>query len=184
MHRPPAWLKQVHGTRIVQAGAEHLARADGSWSRTPGQACVVMMADCLPVLLADRHGTVVAAVHAGWRGLSAGVIEAAVTAMNVAPADLSVWLGPAIGPRAFEVGPEVRAAFVGHDSAHAAAFVAGRGDRWMADLHALARRRLERIGVADVHGRGRCTFTEDRQFYSFRREPAGGGRMATLLWIR
>ena len=183
MHRPPAWLKQVHGTRIVQAGAEHLALADGSWSRTPGQACVVMMADCLPVLLADRDGEVVAAVHAGWRGLSAGVIEAAVTAMKVAPVALSAWLGPAIGPQAFEVGPEVRTAFVDHDAAHALAFVAGHGDRWMADLHALARRRLERIGVADVHGRTRCTFTEERQFYSFRRERVCG-RMAALIWIR
>ena len=177
------WLHQVHGRDVVRAPADGTSTADAAWTDTPSVACAVMTADCLPVLLADHDGEAVAAVHAGWRGLSAGVIEAAVTAMKVAPAALSAWLGPAIGPQAFEVGPEVRTAFVDHDAAHAPAFVAGHGDRWMADLHALARRRLERIGVADVHGRTHCTFTEERQFYSFRRERVCG-RMAALIWIR
>jgi polyphenol oxidase len=178
----PAWLTQVHGTRCVDAGAAaHGTEADASTSRTPGVVCAVLTADCLPVLLCDDSGRVVAAAHAGWRGLLAGVIESAVAAMSVPGARLLAWLGPAIGPSAFEVGDEVRAAFVSVDIAATDAFIALPNGKWLCDLYALARLRLSAVGVTSVFGGDRCTFTETDIFFSYRRERETG-RMASLIW--
>jgi YfiH family protein len=141
-----------------------------------------MTADCLPLLVCDRRGSAVAAVHAGWRGLAAGVIESALTALGGAPADLLAWLGPAIGPSAFEVGPEVRDALLAADPAVASAFQPGAGDRWLADLFALARSRLTRAGVTQIFGGGDCTWSDPDRFYSFRRDGVTG-RMASLIWM-
>ncbi len=179
----PVWLQQVHGTEVVDAAtAPPLARADAAVARTRHAVCAVLTADCVPVLLASRGGEAVAIAHAGWRGLAAGVIEAAVARMDVPPASVIAWLGPAIGPRAYEVGPEVREAFVRRDAAAAAAFAPRRDDRFLADLFMLARQRLAAAGVAEVYGGGRCTYTEAERFYSYRREPATG-RFASLVWI-
>jgi YfiH family protein len=144
--------------------------------------CAVLTADCVPVLLAGRDGDTVGIAHAGWRGLAAGVIEAAVARMDVPAASVIAWLGPAIGPRGYEVGPEVREAFVRRDAAAAAAFAPRRDDRFLADLFLLARQRLAAAGVAAVYGGGHCTYTEAERFYSYRREPATG-RFASLVWI-
>jgi YfiH family protein len=140
-----------------------------------------MTADCLPLLLCDPEGRSVAAVHAGWRGLAAGVIEAAVARLTEDPARLLVWLGPAIGPDAFEVGPEVRAAFFAADPGVDSAFRARPGDKWLADIYALARARLAAVGVVRVYGGDLCTFADERRFFSFRRDGTTG-RMASLIW--
>jgi YfiH family protein len=179
----PVWLQQVHGTEVVDAAsAPALARADAAVARARHVVCAVLTADCVPVLLAAADGAAVAVAHAGWRGLAAGVIEAAVARMGVAAGTVIAWLGPAIGPRAYEVGPEVRAAFVRHDAAAAAAFAPRRDDRFLADLFLLARQRLARAGVAAVYGGRDCTFSDAARFYSYRREPATG-RFASLVWI-
>jgi polyphenol oxidase len=179
----PVWLQQVHGTKVVDAAtALPLARADAAVARIRHVVCAVLTADCVPVLLAGRGGDVVAIAHAGWRGLSAGVIEAAVASTGTPAASVIAWLGPAIGPRAYEVGPEVREAFVRRDAAAAAAFVPRHDDRFLADLFMLARQRLAAAGVGAVYGGGRCTYTEAERFYSYRREPATG-RFASLVWI-
>lgn len=180
----PAWLNQVHGTVVVDAASvAGVPDADASVSRTPGAVCVVMTADCLPVLLCDRAGTVVGAAHAGWRGLHGGVIEATVAAMQVAPMDVIAWLGPAIGPTAFEVGDEVRAAFVATDAIADAAFKpAGQPGKWLADIYLLARQRLAALGVTAVYGGDCCTVSESRRFFSYRRDGVTG-RMGTLVWL-
>lgn len=179
----PVWLQQVHGTEVVDAAtAPPLARADAAVARTRHVVCAVLTADCVPVLLAGGDGDAVAIAHAGWRGLASGVIEAAVARMGVPAASVIAWLGPAIGPRAYEVGPEVRAAFVRRDAAAAVAFAPGRDDRFVADLFLLARQRLAAAGVAAVYGGGHCTYTEAERFYSYRREPATG-RFASLVWM-
>ena len=180
----PQWLHQVHGTRTVHlpwAGRE-LPDADSAWTDRPGMACAVLAADCLPVLLCNRAGDRVAAVHAGWRGLAGGVIESTVTALGGAEEDLLAWLGPAISAPAFEVGPEVRQAFLAADPGAAVCFTAGRGDRWHADLYALARQRLARVGVHEVWGGHWCTAGAPEWFYSWRRD-AAGGRMASVIWL-
>lgn len=184
----PVWLEQVHGTNIVMAesapGVQCLPPvADGAWTRQPGVVCAVMTADCLPVLFCDDAGSVVAAAHAGWRGLCAGILERTVEAMRVAPARIQAWLGPAIGPGAFEVGADVRSAFLQHDAESAAAFVAGKEPgKWLADLYLLAKIRLACAGVIDVFGGGLCTYTDAERFYSYRRDGATG-RMASLIWL-
>lgn len=178
----PGWLCQVHGKRVVELPAGAGAEADAAWTDRPGTVCAVLSADCLPVLLCDRAGSRVAAAHAGWRGLVAGVLEATVAALATPPDQLLAWLGPAIGQQAFEVGPEVRAAFVALDPLAASAFLPGQGDRWHADLYALARLRLAGAGVGAVSGGGACTFSEVERFYSFRRE-RDTGRMACLAWL-
>lgn len=178
----PAWLRQVHGTEVVRAVPGEPVEADAAWSATADQACVVMMADCLPVLFCDDQGSVVAAAHAGWRGLRDGVLQRTIAAMQRPAASLHAWIGPGIGPQAFEVGPEVRDAFVARDARNTEAFAAGREDRWLADLRQLARRTLWSAGVGRVYGAPRCTFSEPERFYSFRREPACG-RMAALIWL-
>jgi YfiH family protein len=177
----PVWLNQVHGADVVDADrAGCLSAADASVARH--SVCVVMTADCLPVLLCDVQGTVVAAVHAGWRGLAAGVIEAAVGKMQAAPQNLMAWLGPAIGQSAFEVGEEVRAAFVASDEAAAAAFIPGKPGKYQADIYALARLRLNALGISRVYGGDRCTFGEAEQFFSYRRDGVTG-RQGTFIWL-
>jgi hypothetical protein len=187
--REPLWLAQVHGATVVRAD-RHLPasappEADASVTSVPDLACAVLVADCLPVLFCDRSGHRVAAAHAGWRGLAAGVLEATVDALGVAPASVLAWMGPAIGPERFEVGPEVRAAFVAHDPDAAACFVphgAAADERYLCDLFALARRRLARIGVSQVHGGGLCTASDAERFFSYRRD-GRTGRMAALIWV-
>jgi YfiH family protein len=180
----PAWLKQVHGTVIVDAGEERKDRpeADGAVAHGGGPVCAVMAADCMPVLLADDQGTAVAAAHAGWRGLCAGVVEAAFDAMQVPSARVLAWLGPAIGPRAYEVGAEVRDAFIARDRAAAAAFTPTRPGHWLLDLYEVARQRLERRGVSRIYGGGFCTYSDAGRFYSFRRDRTAE-RMAAVIWL-
>ena len=179
----PLWLNQVHGTGVVDAAvAEQGNDADGAFATAPGAVCAVMTADCLPVLLCDRAGTRVAAAHAGWRGLLNGVVEAAVEALDSPPAELLAWLGPAIGPDAFEVGEEVRDAFLKDDPGAEEAFRPSPAGRWLADIYRLARRRLVRMGLSAVHGGGLCTFSDAERFYSYRRD-GRTGRMASLIWL-
>lgn len=184
LQHEPRWLKQVHGVTVAQlAGKAPDTPADAAVTGAAGEACVVMTADCLPVLFCDRTGTKVGAAHAGWRGLVAGVLEATVQAMAAEPGELMAWMGPAIGPEAYEVGEEVRQAFVGHDAGAAAAFAPGRvGGKWWCDLYLLARRRLEAAGLMRVYGGGFCTYTERERFFSFRRD-GECGRMASLIWL-
>lgn len=179
----PCWLEQVHGVVVADADRHHAQppRADAVVSREAGRVCAVLTADCLPVLLCADNGERVAAVHAGWRGMAAGVLETAVAAMGRPGGELLAWLGPAIGPAAFEVGPEVRTAFVSHDAGAEDAFAAGGGDRWFADLYALARLRLRAVGVTRVYGGGWCTVGDATRFYSYRRDGITG-RMASLVW--
>ena len=178
----PAWLKQVHGIDVVEASPEQVMQADASWSKTPGVACTIMTADCLPALFCNRQGTQVAAAHAGWRGLAAGVLEATVDSFADAPSDILVWLGPAIGPQAFEVGPEVRDAFMATHPETADAFVPSvNAGKFMADIYQLARLRLTAHGVTAVYGGGLSTYNDER-FFSYRRG-ARTGRFASLVWI-
>ncbi|MFO2464691.1 peptidoglycan editing factor PgeF [Pseudomonas sp. 15FMM2] len=178
----PAWLRQVHGVSVVEADPGRIAEADGSWTRTPGIACTAMTADCLPALFCTRDGTRVAAAHAGWRGLAAGVLEAAVDSLQVEPGEILVWLGPAIGPQAFEVGLEVREAFIQRHPQTSEAFVPSqKPGKLMADIYQLARLRLAAHGVMAVYGGGFCTVTDPR-FFSYRRSPRTG-RFASLIWL-
>lgn len=182
----PGWLRQAHGTRVIRLGASDSREppeADAAWTDRAGIVCAVLTADCLPVVLASEPAGAVATVHAGWRGLAGGVLEAAVAAMPGDPGRYRAWLGPAIGPAAFEVGPEVRAALLEGDAGACRAFRRGRGDRWLADLYALASRRLLAAGVGRVDGGGYCTFHDERRFFSHRRDGAETGRMATLAWL-
>ena len=183
------WLQQVHGTRVLQASRQtcgEYPEADGSMTRESRVACAVLTADCLPVLLCDRAGSVVAAAHAGWRGLAAGVLESCVRAMAVKPGELMAWLGPAIGPAAFEVGPEVRQAFLeaGDAPETADCFVASapREGHFLANLYGLARLRLASAGVLDIFGGEYCTYGDSSRFYSYRRD-GQTGRMASLILI-
>jgi YfiH family protein len=179
----PRWLRQVHGARAVHADAVTSAvEADAAYTHTPGVVCAVKIADCMPVFITDATGTVVAVAHAGWRGLAAGVVENTLAALPVAPEALMAYLGPAIGPSAFEVGDEVRAAFCDIDAKAADAFQALRPGKWLADLFRLGRQRLARCGVTRVYGGGLCTHSDPERFYSHRRDPVTG-RMAALIWI-
>lgn len=180
----PVWLEQVHGTVVANADlADCRVVADACIARRHGSVCVIMTADCLPVLLCDEDGTVVGAAHAGWKGLAAGVIEATVTEMGVAPQKMMAWLGPTIGPHAFEVGEEVRAAFMAHDAAAAAAFIplAAEG-KYRADIARLARQRLNALGIDRVYGGTFCTYHQKDKFFSYRREGVTG-RMGTFVWL-
>jgi YfiH family protein len=177
----PLWLQQVHGADVIEVeAAPARPRADGAVARTRHSVCAVLTADCLPVLLASRAGRVVGIAHAGWRGLAAGVIEATLARMGAAP--VVAWLGPAIGPQAYEVGQDVYDAFVAADAGAAAAFTPLGGGKHLADLYALARRRLAAAGVEAVYGGGRCTHAERQHFYSYRRDRTTG-RFASLVWM-
>ncbi len=179
----PLWLEQVHGSLVADAAtATGVPVADASIARVSGRICAVMTADCLPLLLCDKSGTVVGAAHAGWRGLAGGVIEATVHKMDVPPKELLVWLGPAIGPQAFEVGEEVRAEFVAADPKAAAAFAQASSGKWLADIYALARQRLNALGVTEIYGGDRCTWREKAQFFSYRRDGVTG-RQGSFIWL-
>ena len=182
----PLWLRQVHGVEVVEAGEStggDPPEADGSVARRAGAVCVILTADCLPVLFCDVAGRVVGAAHAGWRGLLGGVLERTVKAMAVPPEDVLVWLGPAIGPSAFEVGAEVRDAFVAADPPAAAAFrPAAAPGKWLADLPALARQRLADVGVEKVHGGDLCTYRDAERFFSYRRDGVTG-RLGSFIWL-
>jgi purine-nucleoside/S-methyl-5'-thioadenosine phosphorylase / adenosine deaminase len=181
----PAWLEQVHGTRVANADVPFAdgppVVADAAVATHRDAACVVMVADCLPVLLASRDGARVGAAHAGWRGLAAGVIERTIEALEVPGAKLTAWLGPCILQPNFEVGDEVRDTFLAHDRDAASAFLPNKNGKWQADLVALARRRLAKLGVSEVSGGQWCTFADRARFYSHRRD-GRGGRMAALIW--
>lgn len=201
----PVWLAQVHGVNVadldalgpmgtvrpvgasgraaVSAAAAALQPADAAFTRQPGRVCAILTADCLPVLLAADSGDLVAAAHAGWRGLAGGVIEATVRALGIAPERLLAWLGPAIGPRHFEVGAEVREALLQGDSQAEDAFLPNSRGRFMADLAALARRRLASLGVDRIYGGGHCTFADAERYFSHRRDGVTG-RQATLIWLQ
>ncbi len=183
----PVWLHQMHGRDVVDAGSPGPLRADASYSRRAGVVCAVLTADCLPVLLCDRAGTVVAVAHAGWRGLAAGVIETLIETVveraRVTPGSLLAWLGPAIGPRAFRVGDEVRDALLEHDGEAGVALRAAGAGRWLVDIYGLARRLLGRCGVRTVSGGGQCTVSDPERFFSYRRDGVTG-RMATLIWLQ
>jgi len=179
----PVWLEQVHGDKVVNAAlAAGTPPADASYTQQPGVVCAVMTADCLPVLFCDRQGEVVAAAHAGWRGLAGGVLEATVAAMGAPVDSLLAWLGPAIGPADFEVGDEVRATFVDRQAEATAAFSRSGNGQWLADIYQLARFRLASAGIEHIYGGGFCTFSDSHRFYSFRRQSTTG-RMASLVWI-
>jgi hypothetical protein len=179
----PLWLKQVHGVGIADPDRDRSGcEADASLTREPGKVLAVLTADCLPVLLADEDGTAIAIAHAGWRGLAAGVIEGTIRALDTDPGRLIAYLGPAIGPTAFEVGEEVRDAFLRAGAAGAAAFAPASPGKWFADLYALARLRLERLGTRRVYGGTFCTFSDPGRFFSHRRDQVTG-RMASLIWL-
>jgi len=181
----PQWLSQVHGTAVAtlerpMPGAP--LRADAAVTRSPARVCAILVADCLPVLFASRDGAAIGAAHAGWRGLAAGVLEETVRAMRTEVSQLTAWLGPSIGVAHFEVGGEVRDAFVARDAGAAAAFTANPRGRWQCDLPALARRRLMALGVHSIHGEPPCTYADPRRFFSYRRD-GQCGRMAALIWM-
>lgn len=179
----PHWLKQVHGTSVVTLDGEDLFQqdADACVANTAGKVCAILTADCLPVLFCNEAGTKVAAAHAGWRGLADGVLEATVAAMDCNPSDLLAWLGPAIGPNAFEVQQDVYDAFCTNNPDNASAFKP-HNDRWLADLYELAKLALARVGVERLSGGQHCTYSDREKFFSYRRD-GETGRFATLVWI-
>ncbi|MGC2166244.1 MAG: peptidoglycan editing factor PgeF [Gallionella sp.] len=179
----PVWMEQVHGAAVANAGSTScLPRADACVARKSAAVCVVMTADCLPVLLCDTRGSVVGAAHAGWKGLAAGVIEATIQDMQVDANDLMVWLGPAISQESFEVGDEVRDTFLNGQDQASVAFKPGRIGKWYADIYFLARQRLESLGVSRIYGGGHCTYRDNERFFSFRRDGTTG-RMGTFIWL-
>jgi len=179
----PAWLRQVHGTRVVRLDqVVSSPEADAAVTRRRNLVCAVRVADCMPVLLADESATVVGAAHAGWRGLSSGVIENTVHAMGTSGGELLAWLGPAIGPKVYEVGEEVRSAFLSRDAAAEAAFSPARRGHWLLDLYSVARQRLRSCGVERIFGGGYCTYSQPERFYSYRRDRTSS-RMAALIWL-
>lgn len=180
----PCWLEQVHGSTVAEAGSAvtNPPRADASVARGRGRVCAVLTADCLPVLFCSVDGDRVAAAHAGWRGLAGGVLDSTVSSLGLPGAALVAWLGPAIGPQAFEVGDEVRIAFTARDASAADAFVPNARGRWQADLYRLARLELARLGVYNVYGGGVCTYSDEERFFSYRRD-GETGRMAALIWL-
>ncbi len=178
----PAWVRQVHGTAVIDvAMATSETEADGVVTRLSGRVCAVTTADCLPVLLSERTGRSAGIAHAGWRGLAGGVIESTVRAMDTSPENLIAYIGPGISAPRYEVGEDVRKAFVDQDPSAAASFAPGRDGKYFADLTALARARLATAGVSEVHGGGFCTASDER-FFSFRRDRTTG-RMASLIWL-
>jgi len=178
----PVWLNQVHGTNVVDAALSSCVQdADASFTTQSNVVCVTMTADCLPVLLCNKQGTAVAAIHAGWRSLCDGVIENAVLAMGLKSEELLAWLGPAIGPDAFEVGAEVRQAFIEKDN-HATQAFQPHADKWLANLYLLATQRLNNVGIKAIYGGGGCTYSSPERYFSFRRDGMTG-RMATMIWL-
>lgn len=182
-YKAASWLKQIHSINVVKASATEVLEADASWTNELGLACTVMTADCLPVLFCDRKGQYIAAAHAGWRGLLNGILEATINALPIAKRELLVWLGPAIGPDNFEVGPEVMRAFVTYDNKAQLGFRKSiKPGHYLADLYLLAKQRLMNNGITAIYGGGFCTFTDEQRFYSYRRQNITG-RMASLIWL-
>ena len=188
---PPHWLRQVHGTAVLRFDAAPVAQgvdvepvADAAVTSVPGVVLAILTADCMPVVFAAHDGSEVAAAHAGWRGLADGMLEATVAAMHTPPANLQAWLGPAAGPQRYEIGAEVRDAFLARDAGAADAFSATRPGHWRVDLYALARRRLQQAGIADgaIHGGDQCTLADPQRWFSHRRDRRSG-RMATVVWM-
>ena len=183
----PAWLAQVHGRRVLDLDANGAGdspqEADAAVTHATGRVCAIQVADCMPVLFAATDGAAIGAAHAGWRGLAGGVLEETVRAMRTPPESLLAWLGPAIGQRHFEVGDEVRAAFLTSDPGAAAAFSANPRGRWQCDLYGLAKRRLGALGVTRTYGAAWCTYGDPGSFFSYRRD-GRCGRMAALIWRR
>ena len=179
----PKWLKQVHGSQVANADTLLAPQeADASFARKANIPCAILSADCLPLLLCDENGSVVAAAHCGWRGLAAGVIEQTVSAMRTAPGILLAYLGPAISRKAYEVGEDVRQAFIRSDAGAQQAFSARAPGKWLGDLYLLARQRLTMLGVKKIYGGNFCTYTEAARFFSHRRD-GNTGRMASLIWL-
>ena len=180
----PIWLKQIHSTQVLHALPENINKeGDASFTHQPKQVCTVTTADCIPILVCNRQGTSVAAIHAGWRGLVEGVIEATLLALQLPPTELLVWLGPAIGPTAFEIGPEVREKFLLASPEAEYAFSPTLNQRWLGDLYALAKLRLQKQGVTEIYGGDYCTYSDEKRFFSYRRDGKETGRMASLIWI-
>lgn len=183
----PVWLKQIHSTQVIHLNEtfnNQLIEADGSWTQQSGKVCVVTTADCLPVLLCDQKGTCVSALHAGWRGLMNGILEEGVKALSVPPREVLAWLGPAISAEVYEVGEEVRQAFLQEDKKSEQAFrPSERAEHWYMDIYLLARQRLQAAGVSAIFGGEHCTYREADKFYSYRRDKVTG-RMASLIWLR
>lgn len=181
----PRWLRQVHGTDLI-----HLddwrpgVTADAAWTDRPDQVAAILSADCLPILLAHRSELLVAAIHAGWRGLAAGIVEQSVAALPTVPDELVAWIGPGIDPAAYEVGESVRDAFIARDRALADCFLPGRPGHFQADLKTIAARQLEAAGVLSSHNAGLCTAADPDRFFSYRRDQGHTGRQASLIWIR
>lgn len=181
--KEPCWLEQVHSDVVVEAGAwAQPRRADACVARASGQVCTVLTADCLPILFCSRQGDRVAAAHAGWRGLAAGILDNTVGSLGLPGHELLAWIGPAIGQAAYEVGDDVRGAFTARDSRATEAFAANSRGRWQCDMEGLARRNLVQLGIRDIYGGGYCTFADETRFFSYRRD-GECGRMATLIWI-
>lgn len=175
----PVWMHQVHGADVIDADTTTtIVKADAAVARRKGVVCAVKIADCMPVLLAAEDASVVGAAHAGWRGLASGVLESTVKAMKVEPKNIVAWMGPAIGPKVYEVGEDVHAAFPGHE----AAFTPNRPGHWLLDLYAIARKKLEAQGVRRIHGGGFCTYSDPQRFFSYRRD-RGQKRMAAAIWL-
>lgn len=182
----PVWLQQVHGNTLICLDHPHEAVpvGDASYATRPHQGCVVMTADCLPVLICDRQGTKVAAIHCGWRGLAAHILEKTLMQLNIPAADTLVWLGPAIGPAAFEVGEEVRTAFLASNPQLTTAFEPGQmAGKWHANLWQIATLQLQQHHISAIYGGGWCTYSDPQRFFSYRRDEGKTGRMATLIWL-
>ena len=178
----PVWLEQVHGVQVINADhADNTPQADAAFSTEKNKVCVVMIADCLPVLICNRQGTKVAAAHAGWRGLQAGVIEASIESLQENRQDILVWLGPAIGPDTFEVGDDVRQKFITEIPETVSAFTVSKPGHWLANIYELAKIRLQNMGIDQIYGGDFCTYTDQQHFYSYRRDGVTG-RMASLIW--
>jgi len=185
LHLPsePTWLNQVHGVEVIQANQQTTpVTADASFTQKPGVVCVAQTADCLPLLVCDRAGTTVAAIHAGWKGLAAGVIEATINTLKIPAQELLVWLGPAMGPQSFEVKEDVLAAFTTVDPKAELAFKPINSTQWLANIYLLAKQRLNNLGITHIYGEELCTYNDKERFFSFRRDK-DTGRMASLIWM-
>lgn len=182
----PIWLNQVHSNKVITIDRVKIdTQADASVTRLPDTVCAVMTADCLPILICNRSGTLVAAIHAGWRGLASGIIENTLDTMTASPSDLMAWLGPAIGPDVFEVSADVVDTFTTYDKQAINAFRSKpeTKDKWLANIYLLATQRLNSLGLTAIYGGSHCTFSDPKNFYSYRRDLGITGRMATLIWL-
>lgn len=182
--KQPIWLTQTHSTIVLEATPAHLDQiGDASFTHQTNQACVILTADCMPILICNKAGTQVAAIHAGWRGLAGGIIEKTIDALAQPASDLLVWMGPSIGPNRFEVGVDVFTAFTANQPEAASAFTPHQADKWLANLYELARLRLQLKGVSAIYGGNFCTYTQAELFFSYRRDKGHTGRMASLIWL-